>query len=165
MSQKGMSLLELLVAVGIISIISTSVLVVLNPVAQIQKGRDGRRKAELAQIQRGIEAFYQDNNRYPNQTGSFEIQGALWGNTWLPYMPQVPRESLGNRRYVYVSCTTSDCQTYRLYANLENADLDKQSCSGGANCPNVPAGAGPNFCGVGAPSNCNYGVSSADALL
>ena len=196
--QQGFSIVEVLVAVGIIGILATSLLAIFNPVGQFQKSRDARRKSDLAEIKKALELFYQDFGRYPhfydtagadrykirpaNFTGTQVINwGWCWTNGYSAagdcpsgtstYMRILPSDPTGARRYIYVSyksdgtdcvLSTDNCQSYRLYSNLERGSKDLQSCTSGNNCPNVPAAASPNYCGIGSPQNCNYGVSSSN---
>jgi len=175
-SVNGFTLIELLVVIGILAVISAGVMAALNPIEQIQKTNDAKRKSDLAQVQRALEAFYQDNGRYPFSTDpsepslcgnsnpcpnyrivSLDADNPVkdWGQSWQPYMVILPKDSNPNNSYVYYSPPDTDGQTYYLYASLDREGQDPQVCyPGGGNlkCSNAPNGA----CG----GVCNYGVSS-----
>lgn len=53
----GFTLIELLVVVGVIGILAYVLIAVINPVAQLQKGRDLQRKSDLKQIQSALEHY------------------------------------------------------------------------------------------------------------
>lgn len=156
--QKGFTLVEVLTVIGVMGVISTVALILLNPAEQLKKTHDAQRKADLVQIQKSLEAYYNDVGSYP--TGSppnYRIYDATsgreinWGTTWTPYMNVLPMDPNSAHRYIYVSSG----QSYFLYANLERDAKDPQTCGGnGSACPNAPA----NQCGGGA--ECNYGITS-----
>ena len=162
---KGFTLVELMVVIGILSILAVMGLVALNPVAQFQKANDSRRKSDLSQIQKSLETYYQDNGKYPSASitsplyritiiGQSGITTVDWGTSWQPYMNLVPKDPVVSKNYVY----NSTGQSYYLYASLDRGGLDPQSCqnlNANGECQNVPA---VSLCGTGI--KCNYGVTS-----
>ncbi len=165
---SGFTLLELIIVIGIIAVLSVMILAIVNPLAQFQKANDTRRKEDLAQVQRALEQYYQDNGVYPTGTQSYTITNPQltpipWGSSWAPYMNVLPADVDANRSYVYVSTG----QSYWIYASFERGGKDVQACktsdnncqlsplSSSCKCPNVPNGA---TCGGG--NVCTYGVSS-----
>lgn len=154
--QRGFTLIELIIVMGILAVLSVMVIAVADPLAQFKKADDTRRKSDLSQLQKVLEQYYQDNGRYPlHDSISYQIKRldgsvATWGSFFLPYMSVLPKDS-GGRKYVYYS--VSNGQSYLLYASLERGNKDPQACNGGLICASVPPGAS---CG----GTCNYGVSS-----
>lgn len=149
--RRGFTLIELITAFGILAVLATMVIVTINPLEQYRKSNDGRRKSDLAQIQRGLEAYYQDNGRYPQSSGD-EITGAKWGKSWTPYMNVLPIDR-GGFKYAYYSSG----QQYLLFAHLERGGRDPQACkSDGLECNGASFLSTSNACG----GTCNYGVSS-----
>lgn len=146
---------------AILSILSLGVISILNPSAQFQKANDTRRKADMAQIQKALEAYYGDNGRYPPNYSSsdYRIKGldgnvVSWGSPWQPYMDVLPKDPKNSKNYVYFS--SSDGQSYFLYASIDRV-TDSSVCNGGAACNSlatngIPAAA----CG----DTCNFGLSS-----
>lgn len=61
----GFTLVEVLIAVGIIGAIVTAFIVILNPSKQIGKANDARRKSDIKTIQSALEQFRADNGAYP----------------------------------------------------------------------------------------------------
>ncbi len=152
---KGFTLVELLVVIGILGMLGAALLTTLNPVVQLQKSRDTRRKADLKQIQNALELYTQDVGHYPLD-GTF-LTGASWKvgtTTYMGTMPKDPQNTINN--YAYQTDATGSY--YQLYAPLER-DTDPQICplSGGTHkCPGVT---GPTSCGSGV---CSFGVASSN---
>lgn len=170
---SGFTLIELIIVIGVIGVLAGGLLIVINPIAQIQKAHDAQRKSDLGQIQRALEQYYNDNNAYPLTTGSggtpkWSIIDASsgtisFGSSWGNYIQKVPQDPIAGRTYAYKS--TGSGKMYYLYAGLERSS-DPQLCAGdggvtygGLNKPcssNAPSGAAA--CG----GYCNYGVSSTN---
>lgn len=164
----GFTLLELIIVIGVLAILALLVLMIVNPFAQFQKANDARRKEDLAQIQRTLEQYYQDNGVYPTGTQDHQLTNPQltpvpWGSSWSPYMNVVPKDPDGTKSYVYVSTG----QLYRLYAALDRGGLDVQACkaadstcqqspfSSSCQCGYVPA---LTYCG--GTHICTFGLSS-----
>lgn len=160
---SGFTLVELLVVVSIIGILVSAALLILNPFAQVQKGNDSKRKADLSQIQKALETHYHDLGRYPSSDSTYRIvwngSALAWGASWSPYMSTLPKDPRSpQRNYVYYA--TSNGQTYWLYANLERPN-DPQLCNSGNPCSSLTTNGIPtDSCGSG--STCNFGVSSSN---
>jgi prepilin-type N-terminal cleavage/methylation domain-containing protein len=109
--ERGFTLVELLVVIGIIGLMSTVSIAILNPIQQLQKSRDTQRKSDLKQIQNALESYSFDTGRYP------DASLIVWGADWSPYLPAVPKDPLSpNQEYSY---ELIDNNTYRLFAKLE----------------------------------------------
>lgn len=181
---KGFTLVELLTVIAVIGTLATVLITVINPLDQIAKARDAQRKSDLAQIQRGLEQYYNDNGRYPpastttmsspecriiNTTTSNPVN---WGASYQPYFQTLPIDprSANGRRYCYT--TASNDQIYRLYTSLERGAKDSQACVTTPSCmsnPNQAACqcASATFtCGSSGSTTfyCNYGVTSPNAV-
>ncbi|MBI5044483.1 MAG: prepilin-type N-terminal cleavage/methylation domain-containing protein [Candidatus Levybacteria bacterium] len=157
--KRGFTLIELILVVAIVGIFTTAILAVVNPSQQVLKANDGRRKSDLSQIQRGLEAYYQDNGRYPLASGQKIYTTALidWGTSWQPYMNVLPKDPTSSRQYIYY--VSSDGQSYVVYASLERGTVDPQACNGGSACATIATfGISATACG----GTCNYAVSSPD---
>ena len=179
-SQKGFTLIEIITALGVLAVLASIALVVINPVAQFQKAQDARRKSDLAQIQRALEAYYQDFGQYPSFTGCCQTSSPgefpftintgegdrndaiEWGTTWAPYMDILPVDPNSSKFYVYWSDANNGFQTYRIYASLDRGDSDPDACNNGLACSSVPIPDGSSAqltCGLSGQI-CSYGVTS-----
>jgi prepilin-type N-terminal cleavage/methylation domain-containing protein len=154
---KGFTLIELIIVIGILGVLAVAAVVALNPIAQFQKANDVRKKSDLAQIQRALESYYQDNNSYPVVIASpYQIPGVAWGKSWEPYMTLLPQDPDSSKQYVYYS----DGQTYYIYASLDRGSNDAQACNN--DLCSAPTGSSIDMktaCGGGP---CDFGVSSPD---
>lgn len=158
---RGFTLIELITAIGVLVVMLSVSLIVLQPAEQFRKTRDAKRKSDLAQIQRALETYYQDYGRYPMTNAAEQIVVPTdstdpikeWGTTWRPYIDVLPIDVNSSKNYAYWVDEDAGGQSYRLYASLDRGGKDEASCAGGMACPNLPDGV---ECGA----TCNYGVSS-----
>lgn len=161
--RRGFTLIELLVGLAIVAVMSSALFLVFNPLEQVKKARDARKKNDLSQIQKALEAYYQDFGRYPASDLNYKIKGGSggsvveWGSPWPPYMGILPKDSSFEKTFVYVA-DSSNGQSYSLYANLDRGVNDLDSCRQGK-CPRAPD---DKFCGNSSSYICNYGVSSSN---
>lgn len=125
----GFTLIEILIVITIIGVLAA--LILTNFVGVRERGRDGKRKSDLKQIQTALEIYRADRASYPT-TSSFPSCGSSFTAGTSEYMQRVPCDPLGvSVSYSYVS----DGGRYCLRACLENTrdpDRDTQapSCPG-----------------------------------
>lgn len=148
-SSFGFTLVELLITISIMGILAG--LISGNFFTSLKKGRDARRKADLQNIQKALEAYYEDEKAYPTSIPSasnpFCETGTCDAGEKI-YMQQIPKDPAG---YQYYYTIGSDTSTYQLYSCIEN-DLDQ--------------GAGVNQAGYNnncGSCPCKFGVSSSNA--
>ena len=161
----GFTLAEILIVVTIIVILGLAFLVGINPMTQIFKGHDTRRKADPAKIQIALENYHADHDCYPppsqicyNDTGGKTCN--ICGNESLspdfnPYLPQLPCDPQHpSEQYLYQVDDTNCPTYYRIYIALSNtAD------------PAIARVGCQNGCGPTDDKNYNYGVTSPNTGL
>lgn len=64
-NSRSFTMVEVLIVIAIIVCVAVAVLIALNPFQQITKSWDGKRKQELATLQKTFQDFYNDNNSFP----------------------------------------------------------------------------------------------------
>lgn len=62
---KGFTLIELLVVIAVLGILAAAVLVSVNPIEQLARGRDSGRKSAITQLSRAVQSYYVANAQYP----------------------------------------------------------------------------------------------------
>src|SRR3989344_7286755 len=134
-SSTGFTLIELLVVISIIGIMAVGLMYLIDPLGQIAKANDAKRKSDLEQLQRTLETYYNDNGQYPPHSVApdplYRIKPPTgyteWGSVWTAYNTTLPKDPTpSTRNYVYFA--GSNGQSYFLYANLEKSG-DPQLCS------------------------------------
>lgn len=128
MRSKGFTLIELLVVIGIVAILSTIVLVAVNPARQFASARDTARRNDLYQILNAIHQYAVDNSGvYPTQiTTTFQDIGTSGSNlapdlvpTYIPAIPLDPQTG-GSATTGYVVARESNG---RLTASATSAEV------------------------------------------
>lgn len=162
--ERGFTLIELLIIIIILGFLTA--LISGNYINSLQKGRDAKRKNDLAQIQRALETYYEDNKAYPTGAPPFGSRycsspSCLVGDK--TYMVRTPEDP--NSSYSYTYIVDPNSQYYYLLSCIENDKNDKgPGVSNGGYCQGpepTPCGSAPTCgaCGV-----CKFIMSSSNAL-
>lgn len=156
MNRKGFTLIELLVVIAIIGLLSSVVFASLNSARG--KARNAKRLADLQEIQKALEFYYDANGAYPYRWGWMGTTPGCYGNnlgnpddaipglvpTYISSLPRDPLPNLGNGYcYLYISNGVD----YKLlaYGTVE----------GGAVAQGAPGARYPTGCGA---SETSYGL-------
>ncbi len=160
-NNNGFGLVNIVIILGIICVL-TIVLLQINPIMILQKNRDNQRKNDLVRIQKVLQEFYKENEKYPASNDKYEIVSVEadnpdkpWGSFWSRYNFTLPKDPDRVRSYRYISKGRD--QSYYLYASLEFPNKDSEACNKGLACSSLPQGI---LCGNMEIDVCNYGVSS-----
>ena len=62
---KGFTLIELLIVIAVIGVLAAVILVAIDPVEQLARGRDAGRKSAVTSVGRAMQAYYTNNSVYP----------------------------------------------------------------------------------------------------
>ena len=155
MNRKAFTLIELLIVIIILGVLAA--LITGNFFTSLKKGRDAKRKADLEQVQRALEMYYEDKRTYP--TFAFPFGSKLCENVGCEasekvYMQKVPDDPVSGKDFQYLS---SDGTDYKLFACLENnlQILPYESTESTLSCGNCK-----NQAGADVP--CIWGIASSN---
>ena len=126
----GFTIIELIIVLGILGILATGLLMVMNPVTQLKKARDIQRKSGLREIKTSLNLYYNVFGSYPASDGDNLIKGCdgcptppcscPWGEKWqrdnTVFMKQLAKEPLSSQSYSY---TQDGNDNFYLIAALE----------------------------------------------
>lgn len=150
MKKQGFTLIEIIIVMSIVSLLLAFILPSFSDANK--KGRDGKRKADLKEIQSALEMYRSDTRIYPAVVaGRADVQLA----GLVPrYTAKIPPDPL-NKGIYYWNHNLASSTTYELCAYLERGIEDKDynagACGGSAACYDV-SGAGEK--------ECNYEVTN-----
>jgi len=147
MGKKAFTIVELLIVVGIISILISSVIAITS--GQRDNARDKKRLAETDSIRKALELFYTTNKRYPVEedwccigAGSGESEECdNFAAEMIPYFSSMPRDPIfpaeyePGKRYCYHYISTTSGQLYKVHVRLENGDDYQVYSKGGKDIP------------------------------
>lgn len=74
--KRGFTMIELLVVIAIIGVLAAAVLAAINPVEQINKGRDTARRSDAAELVNASERFYAVQEEWPwndDNSGTYTV--------------------------------------------------------------------------------------------
>jgi prepilin-type N-terminal cleavage/methylation domain-containing protein len=117
MMKKGMSLIEVVLALAIVAILMVFMTISLNPAAMVGRANDAQRKKDIGKIKLAMEEHYNDKGCYPTQAVVDAIGCSSRDfNPWLEKWPCDPNGS----QYV-IGMENASCPSYyRILTNLEN---------------------------------------------
>jgi prepilin-type N-terminal cleavage/methylation domain-containing protein len=69
--QAGFTMIELLVVISVIGVLAVAVLSSINPIEQINKGRDTRTRSDAAQTINAVDRFFATQEKYPWNDGAY----------------------------------------------------------------------------------------------
>lgn len=68
--QKGFTLIELLIVIAVLGVLAVAVLSAINPIEQINRGKDTGSRSDSEQFIGAIDRYYTSAGYYPWQTGA-----------------------------------------------------------------------------------------------
>lgn len=161
--KKAYSLLEILVTITIIILLLAALFLIFNPITQINKSKDAKRKSDLATFSKVLEDFYNDKQCYPKPSevcydapvnDSCHVCGNDSGSPSLdPYISTIICDPVHpTNKYIY-NYDNVDCpKTYKIFAKLS---ITADPVIKDVGCTN---GCGPSL-------SYNYGITSPNTGL
>ena len=164
---SGFTLIEVLVATTILATLVGGVLLSLNPIGQINKGRDAQRQADLQSIKTGLDLYYNDNKCYPTALPF----GQEWRVNNTVYMKKVPQDPQCNEdgtgtcyRYRTDSGAANNCPQWNVvFAQLSRNSTLANACplSSLSNCTPAGYSNGQYACVLSGGVNCDLLASAS----
>jgi prepilin-type N-terminal cleavage/methylation domain-containing protein len=74
LTSKGFTLIELLVVIAVLGVLAGVILIAINPLEQLARGRDAGRKNAIGQLANATQAYYTARN------GTYIAESATWIN-------------------------------------------------------------------------------------
>lgn len=125
---KGLTLIELLVAMVILSLLATFSFILFS--TYLKRARDARRKGNLERIKTALYDYYFDANCFPQTLPSCNQN---FGEDSEVYLSNFPCDFKG-KPYGYQTDGSSCSQWFKILTNLENISdkgIDKVGCRNG----------------------------------
>lgn len=111
-NEKGFTLIELLIVIAVIAILAVAILSAINPVEQLRKADDSRRRSDTAELLNALERYYTTYRQYP----------------WLANTPDVDCPMLAG--YTGTACPTglgtADVQGLVLMNELKSEFVNRE---------------------------------------
>ena len=159
--ESGFTLFEIIITMALLTLLVIVVYSSINVKAQLDKGSDVRRKADLSTLTKELDDFYNDRNRYPlpseicydgtvNSTTCNICGNEYTPPQFIPYSLKLPCDPQHDAKtYLYEVSDVNTPQWYRIFAKFSNVN-DPQSCG---------------TCGPTGNRIYSYGVSSPNKNL
>lgn len=142
-SQRGFTLVELLIVISIIGILAGFLFVNFANVRE--RGRDSRRKHDLSEVKTALRLYYNDYQSYPSSTNNLivgcgpdgdSLSTCAWGDSFAigsTVFMELPIDPVNAGQYSYQYAQTEGGENFLLQAYLENLS-DPQSAESQTKC-------------------------------
>lgn len=185
--KKGFTLIELLIVIGILAILATAVILVLNPAQLLAQARDSQRISDLSSVKSAIGLYLATadspaiaasstctatgcNNPFTLTplvvTSSTSVTGTGWvainlsGTAGGSSLSSLPLDPTNNSTYFYGFAGDSTNKTFELDGRLESTKYRDQMTSDGGNKDVC----GTDYGGSTTSSTCFYEIGTAAGL-
>lgn len=169
---KGFTLLEILIVVALLALIGAAIIIFLNPMQQIKKAWDSKKKSDLNVLKKSFEDYYNDKNCYPtleevcyNAKSEYAVNEAktcnICGNnplspSFAPYITSLPCDPESPKSEFLYQVDDLTCpKWFKVYSEL-GYKIDPVISELG--CSSESCGPQPDF-------GYDFGVSSSNTDL
>ncbi len=160
--EKGFTLIEFVLDIALLLILVSFVIILIDPLKQLNKAKDAARKQDAIQIRSAVDAYYNDHSCYPLSLPF----GRTWQENGVTYMQKVPQDpdcaNNPNSCYIYQVDTSQTCPQWEItYVKQTASKVTSTDCP----LKSFPASCTPSnydgtwACFIGGSVDCNY-VSS-----
>lgn len=115
-NEKGFTLIELLIVIAVIGVLVAALLLAINPLEQLARGRDAGRLSAVNQLGRSIQAYY------TSQANTYPAVGTTWATALQTAgeIKVIPVNPAGGTTYV-TGCGSSATLAQNGYCYNNNA--------------------------------------------
>jgi len=134
---SGFTLVQIIVDLAILSVLITFLVILIDPMSQLDKANDSKRKRDLEQINNALDTYYNDHQCYPTSL-QFGSEWSVSGTVYMKTVPQDPNcKTNPTSCYVYQVDDTNSCPQWNvLYSKLTNISSEDSGSSGSvSSCP------------------------------
>jgi len=126
--QRGFTMIELLIVITILGILAVAVLSAINPIEQINRGRDTSSQSDAEQLLSAIERYNAFQGHFPWQLDADETQTHVYDSSGYPVkvtaLAPCSDNDAGQSR---ADCSDTDCP---ILDRLATGDETITSCNG-----------------------------------
>ena len=147
---KGFTLVEMLIVIAVIGVLAVAVLSAINPVEQMRKARDTRRKSNAAELLNAIERYYATHEEHSaSLTGHDQTTCALIvGDGAVNQLSLTQFVSEDELKSEFIDRVTDDDGTNNLYVGIDSTTDLAYVCFEIESAANISK-AGTDACSVG----------------
>ena len=131
----GFTLIELLIVIAILGVLAAAILISLNPLEQLARGRDAGRQTSINQLGHSVQAYY------TSQNATYPTAGTTWMTTLqtaqeIKSLPTNPAPGCGNAAFAQNGfCYQSSATDAIVYAQAESRSMYIRGACTGAQVP------------------------------
>ena len=114
----GFTMIELLIVIAIMGILAVAVLAAINPIEQINRGRDTGSRSDAEQLISGSDRFYASKGYYPWQLGASSVNYATFRSGGSGFTPLSSAGVLVGEDQVAMLTNLSSAGTEELKASF-----------------------------------------------
>lgn len=139
-AKPSFTLVELLVVIAIIGILAAVVMIAINPMEMMRKGRDSTRLQDLENVRKAVDMTVAQGGSFSGAVGPLNSQdhgrGCAAGSGWVrnidlcAHLSTLPVDPTNNSTYRY-EFRVNASGNYELRCNLESSDNDYRETGDG----------------------------------
>lgn len=113
--KAGFTMIELLIVIAVLGVLATAVLSAINPIEQVNRGRDTGSRSDAEQLLSAVDRYYAAQGYYPWQTGEADVAhlatawaaaNIAWADTAAVPVPVLTKLSSGGTAELKTSFIT-----------------------------------------------------------
>ena len=120
---KGVTFIELLLVVSILLLLVGAMTGAINPMALVNKGKDARRKKDIARIKIAMEGYMADKGCFPTGDLLLNLNNKSYckSNVFSPWLSIWPCDPTGSPYVIVVEEGASCPDWFKVFVLLENS--------------------------------------------